>query len=270
MLLFYVEHYGAGGRLDYAITRLADSTRVDQGSDSLTTAAAAVQPWIRGVDVSHLPAGAYRLEVWEASSTACRVGRSFQVLWDAASWSQDEESLLEEAYLLLGPAEYEEVQSMSRGEVESYLRDLWDRHDPDPSTGKNELRDVYEQRVAHANRFFGTSFRKGMLTDRGRVYVRYGPPDETDKELNPQDQRLIAQVLPEEVADDRVDIIRKPRPREARDDRAYEIWSYQVRGSPLFPEQMTPVQRTGIKFIFVDELGYGDMRLVYTNLAGDF
>jgi hypothetical protein len=33
---------------------------------------------------------------------------------------------------------------------------------------------------------------------------------------------------------------------------------------------MNPVQRTGLKFIFVDELGYGDMRLVYTNLAGVF
>jgi GWxTD domain-containing protein len=270
MLLFYVEHYGEGSRLDYAITRLADDTTVDQGSDSLDAGSTAVQPWIRGVDVARLPAGAYRLSIWEASRSDCRVEGDFQVLWDAASWSQDQQTLLEEAYVLLGPNEYDDLQSMSRGEVESYMSDLWNRHDPNPATGRNELRDVFDERVGHADRFFGNSFRRGMLTDRGRVYVRYGAPGEIEKELNPQDQDLIAQVLPREVADDRVDIIRKPRPLDSRDDKAYEIWHYQVRGDPLFPEQMNPVQRTGLKFIFVDELGYGDMRMVYTNLSGAF
>jgi GWxTD domain-containing protein len=98
--------------------------------------------------------------------------------------------------------EYEDVQSMSRGEVESYMRDLWSRHDPDPATGRNELRDVFEERKGHADRFFGTSFRSGKLTDRGRVYVRYGAPDEINKELNPQDNDVLAQVLPKESASD--------------------------------------------------------------------
>ena len=44
----------------------------------------------------------------------------------------------------------------------------------------------------------------------------------------------------------------------------------KLKGAPLFPEQETPVQRTGLKFVFVDDLGYGDMRLVYTNLSGAF
>jgi GWxTD domain-containing protein len=270
MLLFFVEHYGQGTRLAYAVTRLTDRSTVDQGADSLEADSGSMQPWIRAVDVSRLPAGAYRLAVWESAAESCRVEADFQVLWDVASWSQDQQTLLEEAYVLLGPNEYEELQSMSRGEVESYMRDLWARHDPDPATGRNELRDVYDERVGHADRFFGNTFRRGMLTDRGRVFVRYGAPDEIDKELNPQDRDLLAQVLPREVEDDRVDIIRKPRPLDSRDDKAYEIWHYQVRGDPLFPEQMNPVQRTGLKFIFVDELGYGDMRMVYTNLAGAF
>jgi GWxTD domain-containing protein len=270
VLLFYVEHYGPGEVLHYSILRGSDRAVVDQGSDSLRSAGESVQPWMRGVDVSHLPAGNYRLAVWESAAESCRATGEFQVLWDSASWTQDQKSLLEEAFVLLGPMEYEDVQSMSRGEVESYMRDLWSRHDPDPATGRNELRDVFEERKGHADRFFGTSFRSGKLTDRGRVYVRYGAPDEINKELNPQDNDVLAQVLPKESASDEIDIMRQPGPRDSRDDRAYEIWTYQVRGAPLFPEQMNPVQRTGLKFIFVDELGYGDMRLVYTNLAGVF
>ena len=81
---------------------------------------------------------------------------------------------------------------------------------------------------------------------------------------------MLANILPGEVATNGVDIIRNPQRSNSRDDSAYEVWNYQIRGEPLFPEQEDPVQRTGIKFIFVDDMGYGDMRLVYTNLSGAF
>ena len=269
-LLFYLERYGTAAPLAYEICQASGSTVVASGIDMTGAAERDVQPVFVKQDISAFPAGAYRVEVWKVGSDSCRTSGDFQVLWDTASWTRDQEDLLDEAYVLLGPIEYDRVRDMSRGEAESYLHDLWNQHDPNPGTGRNELRDLFEERVTHANTFFGTSFRKGMMTDRGRVYVRYGPPDEIEKELNPQDVNLLAKVLPGEVETDRLDIIRKPLPRDARDNRAYEIWYYQIRGAPLFPEQLNPVQRTGLKFIFVDELGYGDMRLIYTNLSGAF
>ncbi len=269
-VLAYVEVYGPPGPLAYEVLRLPGREVVAEGADSTGNRGGEVHSWLLSQDVSALPSGSYRLEVWRTGRDSCRVGGDFQVLWESASWTRDQEALLEEAYVLLGPSEYEQMQEMSPGEAEAYLTDLWRRHDPDPSTGRNELRQEFASRVAHANTFYGTSFRKGMLTDRGRVYIRYGQPDEIEKVLNPQDRDLLANVLPGQVATDRVDIIRKPLPRNSFDNRAYEIWFYQVRGEPLFPEQMTPVQRTGLKFIFVDELGYGDMRMIYTNIAGAF
>lgn len=269
-LLFYVEGLGEPSEIAYRIRKAESGETVAAGIDSSRASPSGVRAYLEGVDLSTFPSGAYRVDVSHGTTDSCVVSGTFQILWDSASWNQDRETLREEAYVLLGPTEYEKVLAMSRGEVESYMQDLWARHDPDPGTGRNELRDRYAERVDHANRFFGTSFRKGMLTDRGRVYIRYGAPDEITKELNPQDKDVIARVLPGEVESDRLDIIRKPAPREARDDRAYEIWTYQVRGDPLFPEQELPVQRTGLKFIFVDDLGYGDMRLVYTNISGGF
>ncbi|MFB3909183.1 MAG: GWxTD domain-containing protein [Candidatus Eisenbacteria bacterium] len=270
-MLFYVEGYGRRSEpLRYEILALPGKQVVASGADTSSTAIGdgGTEHWLARQDISFLPAGSYELEVRGEGS--CRSSAEFQVLWAPDSWERTQQDLREEAYVLLGPSEYEKVQEMSRGEVEVYLRDLWARHDPDPSTGTNELREKFEERLAFANRFYGTSMRKGMLTDRGRVYIRYGPPDEISKELNPQYEDLLSQVLPQEVATDRVDVIRKPPPRALRDDAAYEIWTYQMRGDPLFPEQETPVQRTGLRFIFVDDLGYGEMRLIYTNLSGAF
>lgn len=290
-LLFYLERYSEIGEVAYAITSLADQSVVTAGADESGSSGIDVGPSLIGHDVSKLPAGSYRLDVWRVGEDSCRTARDFQVLWDTASWTQDQKALMEEAFVLLGPVEYEEVREMSRGEAETYLRDLWARNDPNPSTGHNELRDIFDERVTHANTFYGSSFRKGMLSDRGRVYIRYGPPDEIENELSPQDRSAIAQAWPDAGAGDDPAIIhwqpssgmsddpandvgpgmvRKPFNPHPRDPRAYEVWRYQVRGAPLFPDQLNPVQRTGLKFIFVDELGYGDMRLIHTNISGGF
>ena len=61
-----------------------------------------------------------------------------------------------------------------------YLRRFWTRRDPTPGTPENELADEFYARVADANRRFreGGAFRiPGWRTDRGRIFIKYGPPD---------------------------------------------------------------------------------------------
>ena len=270
-LLFYIERYGDDRTLlRYRVVRPSDGQVVAAGADSARSASDGMQGFLTAMDLSSIPAGAYRLEVQGAGGDSAMAKGDFQVLWESASWTRDEKALLEEAFVLLPSTEYERLREMSRGEIEVFMRDLWARNDPDMSTGVNELHDRFVERVEHADRFYVTALRRGMLSDRGRVYIRFGPPDEVTKELNPQDQNLIANVLPSETMDDSYNQVRGIQKRNPRDDRAYEIWTYQVRGDPLFPDLEEGTQRTGLKFIFVDDLGYGDMRLVYTNLSGAF
>jgi GWxTD domain-containing protein len=269
-LLFYIERYGEETTVQYLLRRLSDGAIIASGADSARVSHGETHAFLIARDLSTLPAGGYRLEVQGSRDDSCASRGDFQVLWETASWTRDEKALLAEAFVLLSPTEYERVQSMSRGEIEVYMRDLWGRNDPDMATGVNELREKFLERVQHADSFYGTALRRGMLSDRGRVYIRFGLPDEITKELNPQDQDLIANVLPSETAGDSYDQVRGIQRRNPRDDRAYEIWNYQVRGDPLFPDMDLGGQRTGLKFIFVDDLGYGDMRLVYTNLSGAF
>ncbi|MBI5464337.1 MAG: GWxTD domain-containing protein, partial [Ignavibacteriales bacterium] len=58
--------------------------------------------------------------------------------------------------------------------------EFWKKRDPDPTTPRNELMDEYYSRVEYANHVFG-SYVEGWRTDRGMVYIRYGPPDNVER-----------------------------------------------------------------------------------------
>ena len=49
---------------------------------------------------------------------------------------------------------------------------------PDPSTIDNESRNETMIRVGFVNKKYSVGLKKGFETDRGRVYIVYGKPDE--------------------------------------------------------------------------------------------
>src|SRR5262249_15600057 len=56
---------------------------------------------------------------------------------------------------------------------------FWQHRDSDPDTEENEYKDEYYERMAYANEHF-TSGKAGWLTDRGRIYLKFGKPDEIE------------------------------------------------------------------------------------------
>jgi GWxTD domain-containing protein len=64
-------------------------------------------------------------------------------------------------------------------ERERFIEMFWRVRDPDPDTEENEYREAYYERVAYVNEHF-TSGIPGYKTDRGRVYLKYGKPDDVD------------------------------------------------------------------------------------------
>lgn len=64
-------------------------------------------------------------------------------------------------------------------EREKFIEDFWHRRDPDPDTDENEYREAYYERVAYVNEHFSSGI-PGYKTDRGRVYLKYGKPDEVE------------------------------------------------------------------------------------------
>ena len=61
-------------------------------------------------------------------------------------------------------------------ERESFIQQFWDRRNPDPRSPYNAFKEEHYRRIAYANERF-TSGIQGWRTDRGRVYITWGPPD---------------------------------------------------------------------------------------------
>src|SRR4051812_36037898 len=64
-------------------------------------------------------------------------------------------------------------------ERERFIEEFWRRRDPDPDTDENEYREEYYERIAYANEHYASGI-PGWKTDRGRIYIMYGKPDETE------------------------------------------------------------------------------------------
>jgi GWxTD domain-containing protein len=62
-----------------------------------------------------------------------------------------------------------------------FLAQFWKRRDPDPTTNINEYKREYFENLEYAELNFSNAFRKGWKTDRGRVLLLYGRPDEIER-----------------------------------------------------------------------------------------
>jgi len=64
-------------------------------------------------------------------------------------------------------------------ERKDFIEQFWLLRDPTPGTAENEFKDEHYRRIAYANEHFGAQ-APGWKTDRGRIYIVFGPPDEIE------------------------------------------------------------------------------------------
>ncbi|MFH0778083.1 MAG: GWxTD domain-containing protein [Candidatus Eisenbacteria bacterium] len=258
----------AVGKVHYGVaTSVLNSRREPILSDTERIVAASGE-WVHTsvVDVSALPGGTYwfRAEVWQENGGIRTLReREFEVLWYGISWQKSEQDVIDEASLFLDEETFKRFRNRAPGERETFLEEFWRERDPSPGTARNETKEELYRRILHANKSF-SFFQKGMLTDRGRIYVRYGEPDLVERQVVPTtgDQADIAvdQLVGRENIDPRIQ-----QKLGGRDKRSYEVWIYNMRGRPLFDtdrEMMT--QSLGMKFVFIDDAGVGNFILEYS------
>src|SRR5579883_1078362 len=77
----------------------------------------------------------------------------------------------------------EEKKAFSRlstdDERQQFIEQFWLRRDPTPDTEENEYKEEHYRRIAYANEHYASGI-PGWKTDRGRIYIVYGPPDEIE------------------------------------------------------------------------------------------
>jgi GWxTD domain-containing protein len=249
---------------------------LDGGGRSIATreSAAVATRVLRGgvvVDLSTTPAGGYDLElrVWQEGDAAPLVRRArFSVAWQADAWLRNPREVPDDVHFLLGAEGEEAFALLSPGEQERYLNDFWAARDPVPGTRENEARTTFLRRVDHANRSYTRpGLGKGMFSDMGRTYIRYGEPSEVVSQVIPTGDQTVDLVISQILASEDRAIGDVKAKGPGGDQRPFELWIYE--GPIGLPPDADPAvagraPRRRLVFLFVDEVGVGDYRLRYT------
>ena len=119
------------------------------------------------------------------SSDSAEVGsvRNFNL---AAYLDYSEEQLNQEFEQLRYLTNQEQKSIFVNLDLESkrvFLAKFWYRFDQTPKTEINEFKTRYLQLIEHANLNYGSMNKEGWKTDRGRILLTYGIPDEYRKKI---------------------------------------------------------------------------------------
>jgi GWxTD domain-containing protein len=95
--------------------------------------------------------------------------------------SQHQQWLDEDAVYIISAEEraaFERLQADQ--ERDRFIEQFWEKRDPTPGTPVNERKTEHYRRIEYAQRRWGSAGAPGWKTDRGQVYIVYGPPDEIE------------------------------------------------------------------------------------------
>jgi GWxTD domain-containing protein len=87
----------------------------------------------------------------------------------------------EQARYIASSKERDTYKKLNLEGKRKYIKDFWAERDPSPNTPANEFKQDYLNRVALSNSDYKGTFREGWRTDRGRVLLVYGRPDEVER-----------------------------------------------------------------------------------------
>lgn len=82
-------------------------------------------------------------------------------------------------YIITGEERKAFLQMSTDDERENFIEQFWLRRDPTPDSMENEYKEEHYRRIAYANERYASGI-PGWRTDRGRIYIAYGPPDEIE------------------------------------------------------------------------------------------
>ena len=116
-------------------------------------------------------------------------------------------------------------------ERENFIAHFWDSRDPNPDTVENEYREEYYERLEYANEHFSSGI-PGWKSDRGRIYIRWGKPDEIESHPSGGSYN-------------------EPGYSDAITTYPFEIWFYRHLDGP----------GDGVEVEFVDRTGTGEYRI---------
>jgi GWxTD domain-containing protein len=200
-----------------------------------------------GINITTLPQGSYKLRVIAkdpATSDVAQSSKDFKIWREeippqeaVSEFSEDEvKRVKNEISQIATRAELKIWDELNLEGKRKFLEEFWRKRDPDPTTPENEFKIEHYRRWNYANAKFSRyqEANDGWQTDMGRIYVKYGEPD---------------------------DIERHPY---SLDIKPWEKWHYDE-----IEESFTCPRQSGVIFVFADEDGFGVYRLIHSTAVGE-
>ncbi len=86
----------------------------------------------------------------------------------------------EDARWIITPSERSAYMLLARNDERlQFIEQFWVRRNPEPGSSENKFKEEHYRRLAYANQHFAHN-GPGWKSDRGHVYILYGPPDSID------------------------------------------------------------------------------------------
>jgi GWxTD domain-containing protein len=94
--------------------------------------------------------------------------------------SQYKKWLNEDVIYIITPEERSAFVHLSTNEErEQFIEQFWQRRNPSPDSAENTFKEEHYRRIAYTNEHFASGI-PGWKSDRGRIYIMWGPPDEIE------------------------------------------------------------------------------------------
>jgi GWxTD domain-containing protein len=86
----------------------------------------------------------------------------------------------EDVIYIISPEERHSFLNLATNEErEQFIEAFWQRRNPDPDSPENTFKEEHYRRIAYANEHYPSGI-PGWKTDRGKIYIMWGPADEVD------------------------------------------------------------------------------------------
>jgi GWxTD domain-containing protein len=134
---------------------------------------------------------ALRLDPSKQVSTATQVPVSTSAKSAYSEWID------QDVVYIIDDAERAAFQSLASDEERDHFIDqFWERRNPTPGSSQNTFKEEHYRRIAYANKHFQTpsSGTLGWRTDRGHMYIVYGPPDEMEAHAKGQQKPFATEI----------------------------------------------------------------------------
>ena len=125
----------------------------------------------------------YYIEVMvEAGEQQTRNGAIFEFFWDfVPNSSRDLELAIRQLEYIAEGDSVKYYRDAPYEEQRGFFRRFWHQKDPNPDSEENELMREYYRRINFSTANFSTSGEEGWRTDRGRLLVKFGEPDDVER-----------------------------------------------------------------------------------------